>query len=959
MPRTSRRCHCPRRGEQVEAGVRGAARTSAPAMPTPPRRRSKRRRGNDGGAVPTVTDAGNPEDLVGPSEGRSSEDDAMAVASTPVDTRAPGFPLSSPPNPPGAVAPNIVMRPGVVLCSTPGGRDISLCEPAAASPSSAPATATPTRDQMLQADANAAMDSLVALQGVGRTKLSHQQYAPRIKKFREWAQKQDEAWQDTTNLETAAHYAIQKLFGEAGGAGGQRKPTMSKPAWYGLLSALQHELRHGKNLQGLGRTGEVPKIRECPQIKNASKVVEGSMGTRAHQHETGCLSRHIQVADREFIVAGSLVLAYNAAKRHSDPSERRSFHDMVTGRLIFLSQDDSLGRGTEVAAGMHLGGLTTMPPYHQLGPNPPQNLVFTHNQSKQNQDAAYDVHVHNYDKVDAFVAASSLVALSDSLVMLSELNDLCLMDDANPIPNGWQHCNVHSTYVKGRATGKLISDASINDVFQTAINDMKSRFGVGTKKVKHALRGMSSKRKTIEHGCPTATQTDMRYMPTIFDQHYCQEIVDVKTLAVGLFADPDVVARQEWHLASFMPRRDVGYPRSSIFGNEGKTLFPRLRLQLNSDAFSQRCRELDHVNERDSLLRVLDVLDEHVLSDYAMLFAQIELYAENEENVPVFRAAKLLADDLTFTRENHPVWSRMAVFGTDDFKELTKNMREVWMSRERLRAEAMQRDHDVSMSSLGLQVTRLATAVAASNRSHVETLEALSRRVEEMEANKDARFQAGVQAGVEMALRSLGMAGGGVPTGGATDDAGDAAAAPARDDDAMTQAGRARAALPSSGGVPVRAKPDPIFAKAKHFKRPSDCFSAYHDTFEGIGPASRDLRVAGFSTKNPSHAKFWSKIRHVVFNIYHRVKHGDDWPVMPSVTVDGNTVADHEVYRQRLTEVVQEADEEYLSWATVGAGGTIPKGRGLLAWCASHDTSFTQVNAPPGWHERLWPEDTG
>ena len=277
----------------------------------------------------------------------------------------------------------------------------------------------------------------------------------------------------------------------------------------------------------------------------------------------------------------------------------------------------------------------------------------------------------------------------------------------------------------------------------------------------------------------------------------------------------------------------------------------------------------------------------------------------------------------------------------------------------------MQRDHDVSMSSLGLQVTRLATAVAASNRSHSEGLEALSRRVEEMEANNEARFQAGVQAGVEMALRSLGMAGGcvptggGVPTGGATDDAGDAAAAPARDGDAMTQAGRARAALPSSGGVRVRTKPDPIFAKAKHFKRPSDCFSAYHDTFEGIGPASRDLRVAGFSTKNLSHAKFWSKIRHVVFNIYHRVKHGDDWPVIPSVTVDGNTAADHNVYRQRLAIVVAEADKEYLEWATVGAGGTIPKGRKLLAWCASHATSFTQLNAPVSWNERLWPEDAG
>ena len=88
------------------------------------------------------------------------------------------------------------------------------------------------------------------------------------------------------------------------------------------------------------------------------------------------------------------------------------------------------------------------------------------------------MHAHNYDKVDAFVAASSLVTLSDSLVTLAAHNELCLMDDARPVPNGWQHCNVHSTYENGRAAGKLVSEASINDVYQTAINDMATRFGV-------------------------------------------------------------------------------------------------------------------------------------------------------------------------------------------------------------------------------------------------------------------------------------------------------------------------------------------------------------------------------------------------------------------------------------------------------------------------------------------------
>lgn len=158
---------------------------------------------------------------------------------------------------------------------------------------------------------------------------------------------------------------------------------MGKSAWDKLLSALQHELAHGLNLQGQRVTGIPQMLRKVGAIKNATKVVQGSVGTQTHKNETACLGRMIPVANREYIVAGSVCLAHNAATRYHDRGERKRYHDMVSGRLLFLSQDDEMGRGTEVAQSQHLGGLTRMPSYHHLGPNAPQNLVFTHNMNKQ------------------------------------------------------------------------------------------------------------------------------------------------------------------------------------------------------------------------------------------------------------------------------------------------------------------------------------------------------------------------------------------------------------------------------------------------------------------------------------------------------------------------------------------------------------------------------------------------
>jgi len=130
------------------------------------------------------------------------------------------------------------------------------------------------------------------------------------------------------------------------------------------------------------------------------------------------------------------------------------------------------------------------------------NAVFTHNINKQNQDAAYDVHVHLYDTVNAYVGASAMVALNDNFWLLAELIELNLL--ANQHAHGWQHIFVNSIFetgartTKGHAAGKLLSEASIKGVFGLVLGDMGRRTGVPAKKQLHFLRGASSKRKSTE-----------------------------------------------------------------------------------------------------------------------------------------------------------------------------------------------------------------------------------------------------------------------------------------------------------------------------------------------------------------------------------------------------------------------------------------------------------------------------
>ena len=144
-----------------------------------------------------------------------------------------------------------------------------------------------------------------------------------------------------------------------------------------------------------------------------------------------------------------------------------------------------------------------------------------------------------------------------------------------------------------------------------------------------------------------------------------------------------------------------------------------------------------------------------------------------------------------------------------------------------------------------------------------------------------------------------------------------------------------------------------MFAPTRCFKRPRDLFAAYHDGFEGCGPASEQIAAPRYTrTCSGSHAKLWAKMKYVVFNICARVKDDAQWKdALAGTTGDGTAAEDRAVLRARLDVVLQLADAEFAQWRS---GGTGP-GRTLLDWCQKRETAFTEKTFSKHWAGRLWP----
>jgi len=126
----------------------------------------------------------------------------------------------------------------------------------------------------------------------------------------------------------------------------------------------------------------------------------------------------------------------------------------------------------------------------------------------------------------------------------------------------------------------------------------------------------------------------------------------------------------------------------------------------------QECNKKRHVRERSSLLAVLDMLDAEVLKDYAMLFAQIEAFAEDETSVPLFARCKFNAEELEFIRTNHPVWSAIPALQTAPFKSLVADMKLLWARREAMWGDMNAEQERCSISNVHSSVLAAKGTVA-------------------------------------------------------------------------------------------------------------------------------------------------------------------------------------------------------------------------------------------------------
>jgi hypothetical protein len=191
--------------------------------------------------------------------------------------------------------------------------------------------------------------------------------------------------------------------------------------------------------------------------------------------------------------------------------------------------------------------------------------------------------------------------------------------------------------------------------------------------------------------------------------------------------------------------------------------------------------------------------------------------------------------------------------------------------------------------------------------------------------------QRGAELGAELVLQRLGLGGKGATGTGA-------AVAPT-----------------SSPGVSIMINAPAIFAAKKQFTLPSHFFGAYHEGFCGFPPAQRIIATSSYTRLyDNSHAKFWGKMKHVVYNIYTRVRDDDNWSVVAATT---GTDAAHSVCRNRLALVLEEVDAEFKAWSSEGTAAGA-KARTLLERCQQrvYPNPFAVMKAPKQWHERLWPE---
>ena len=629
--------------------------------------------------------------------------------------------------------------------------------------------------------------------------------------------------------------------------------------------------------------------------------------------------------------------------------ERQSLRRAVAGDARDARRQPAAhrpGRRSSILGGWRFDARPT----RAFGPSTNRiNLFFTHNRSKTNQEAAHDTFVHLYDKTDEYVCCSAVHALVDSIVNLAELHDVNLLD---PIRRGgWQHVHLNTRSTDASPPG--ISARGVSDrAHPSGHQRLEGAFRGG----RHAQGPAPASRRDEQatHHRARMRRDDggghavrgRQFREALLSKH-CRR----QDCGHWLHGIHEGAGQGPARPRGLLPRRDVRLPHG-IFGDAEQTLFPNLRRQLNSPEFLAECKKRKHTRERASLLAVLDVLDAESLTDYAMLFAQIELFGEDTKNVPLFERCRFDIEELQFLRTNHPVWSVIPALKTEGFKSLVGEMKSLWMRRETMWGEMMAEQGRCSISNVHSSVLQAKGEVAELKgvvAGLQETIEKMARdhalqmsdvviMLGTFRSDALRCFANTPTSGLELVVTPVRD---GTRAAGGAGDAGGGGA----------PRGAAAAAGGGARGHHDDGPHETMFAPTRCFKRPRDLFAAYHDRFEGCGPASEQIAAPRYTrTCSGSHAKLWAKVKYVVFNICarsrttrmegHARRHHRRW----------QRCEDRAVLRARLNVVLQLADAEFAQWRSEGTG----PGRTLLDWCQKRETAFTEKTFSKHWAGRLW-----
>lgn len=245
-----------------------------------------------------------------------------------------------------------------------------------------------TLDPVAQANLEAANANLFSPTRAGGTRGASTQYAPVVREFKEWCKATPTSighhnpWDTTSAVAFILHRYNTKGFSSFA------QMERYRSACTHALERSLHDENQRRRIAGEPSFDQPPvKLCQIPSMKELGKKLKQEKANTERAEEKPVLHRLKPVITRPQIMQGSVRMAYLSGA----PNKERPFrypHFCISGRFVWLGQDNSHQRGGEVLSHAHLGGLSVYPSKKvttTLGPSQPFIVFGVSNVNKTNQ----------------------------------------------------------------------------------------------------------------------------------------------------------------------------------------------------------------------------------------------------------------------------------------------------------------------------------------------------------------------------------------------------------------------------------------------------------------------------------------------------------------------------------------------------------------------------------------------